>query len=168
MTTTMAIDKIKRSLVWMRKTLGIIEKTTLPGEIVGEVRPTIDTLGWDRLLQLEPTRVNAAAPAQVVISAAVPSGIVRYIHTLSISHTDANVEHEVSVVKRRQPNTFNIGQATDRRLIGENQFCSIIHPIMLVEGEFVIGQVLAAPVVGVLILTFLSVDIEQGEYISAM
>lgn len=164
----MASDKIKRNIIWLRKTLGIIDKTTLPGEILGEVRPTMDTFGWDRLDDLQNERVNVAAPGQVAASTVVPPGIVRYIHAASITHTDTGVTHEASLVKRRQPNTFNVGVPTDRRLITDLMFCSMQGRTFIREGDFLIGQVVTAPVAGQLTLTFYFVDIDPGEYINAM
>lgn len=164
----MASDKIKRSLLWMRKTLGIIDKTTLPGEINGEVRPTMDLFGWERLENLQVQRINAAAPLQVVVSGVVPPGVIRYVHAASVSHTDVGVTHEVSLVKRRQPNTLNVGIPIDRSTISFEMFASMQGRTFIREGEFLLGQVVDAPAVGVLILTFFFVDIDPGEYINAM
>lgn len=162
------IDKIKRNLLWLRKTLGIIDKTTLPGEILGEVRPTIDTFGWDRLGNLQVERVNAAAATSVVVSTVVPADVIRYIHAMSIVHTDTGVTHTVSIVKRRQPNTLNVGIPTDRSTILPLQHVSMIGRTFITEGEFILGQLVTATVAGQLTLTFYFVDIDRGEYINAM
>jgi len=46
-------DKIRRAIIWMRKTLDITQKTTQPGSISGEIRPTLDVFGWDRYKDIE-------------------------------------------------------------------------------------------------------------------
>lgn len=46
-------DKIRRAIIWMRKALDITQKTTQPGTISGEIRPTLDVFGWDRYTQLQ-------------------------------------------------------------------------------------------------------------------
>jgi len=62
----MPSDKIKRLNTWLRKTLVITEKTTLPGTINGEVRPILDAMGWD-LLQLT-EHVNAVVPGPTLFA----------------------------------------------------------------------------------------------------
>jgi len=158
-------DKIKRSLVWLRKTLGIIDKTTLPGEILGEVRPTIDALGWFRYENLEIDQVNGAAPIAVLASTVTPPNVMRIITHASLSHTDTGVTHLASLNKRRNPGNFNIGLPTDRASIAVGEFCSLIGRTVLLENEFLIGQVVAAPVAGNISLRSFFVDIEIGEYI---
>ncbi len=161
----MASDKIKRNIVWIRKTLGIIDKTTLPGVVLGEVRPTIDSFGWFRYENLTINSVNGAAPSAAVASAVVPPGIFRVITHCSVSHTDTGVTHLASLNKRIQPANFNVGLPTDRSSIVVGQFVSLIGRTFLKENEFLIGAVVAAPAVGNLSLRFFSVDIEIGEYI---
>jgi len=164
----MASDKIKRSFLWMRKSLGIIEKTTLPGEVLGEVRPTMDLFGWERLVDLQVERINAAAPAVSIASNVLPDGVTRYIHSCSLTHTDTGVNHEASLIKRRNPSAFNVGIPTDRTTISTLQQCSMIGRTFIKGNEFIIGQVLVPPVAGVITLTFYFVDIDEGEYIPPM
>lgn len=159
------IDKVKRSFVWLRKTLGIIDKTTLPGEVLGEIRPTIDSLGWFRYENLEVSQINAGAPTAVVASPVTPPNVIRVVVNASVSHSDTAVAHLASLNKRRNPGNFNIGLPTDRALIEVGEFCSLIGRMTLMENEFLIGQVVAAPAVGNLTLRFFFVDIEIGEYI---
>lgn len=161
----MAIDKIKRSLIWMRKTLGIIEKTTLPGEILGEVRPTIEALGWFRYEDVQVDQINAAAPATAIASSTPPAGVLRFIIHTSLAHTDTGITHLAGLNKRRNPGNFNIGLPIDQVSIQVGQFCSLIGRTFLVEGELIIGEVVVPPIGGVLSLRSFFVDIEPGEYI---
>jgi len=161
-------DKIKRNLVWIRKTLGIIDKTTLPGTVEGEVRPTIDAFGWFRYENLDQNSVNGAAPIVTVASAAVPAGIFRLITHCSMSHTDTGVTHLAGINKRIQPGNFNVGLPIDQASIVVGQFTSLHGRTFLLEGEFLIGAVQVATVVGNISLRFFSVDIEIGEYVPVL
>lgn len=87
----MATDKIKRNFVWLRRALGIIDKTTLPGDIAGEVRPTMDLFGWERLTPGGPVSVSGdgADNADTVQLAVVPANVMRLILAASMSTDDA-------------------------------------------------------------------------------
>ena len=92
----MAIDKIKRAFIWMRVALRITDKTTLPGDVLGEIRPILDTFGWDRRSpessgpgdgpQTENNQSNLAG--DVVTLSAVPEGVMRYVLYASASHDE--------------------------------------------------------------------------------
>jgi len=92
----MAIDKVKRAVIWLRTAFRITDKTTLPGEILGEIRPGVDVFGWDRLSPkssgpgVGPQSVNAVgglANARVNL-AAVPEGTMRYVISASMETND--------------------------------------------------------------------------------
>ncbi|MEE8608028.1 MAG: hypothetical protein V3S55_10495 [Nitrospiraceae bacterium] len=91
----MAIDKVKRSLIWLRQTLRITEKTTLPGEILGEIRPTVDSFGWDRLNPqssgegVGPQSVTIFGSTALAQMVPVPEGVMRYIIYASHNVNDA-------------------------------------------------------------------------------
>jgi len=156
---------INKAFSWIKKTLEITEVATVPRAINPDVMGTLDVFGWERLDRVSVIRVNAAAPLQVVVSTVVPDDVIRLILGCSVSHTDTGVTHEVSLVKRRQPNTFNVGIPTDRQTIDFNMFSSMIGRTFTQEGDFLIGQVVDAPVAGVLILTYFFVDLAIGEYV---
>jgi len=92
----MATDKVKRAVIWLRTAFRITDKTTLPGEILGEIRPTVDTFGWDRLNPQSsgpgngPTSESVLGPlANAVVSlAAVPEGTMRYVISASMETND--------------------------------------------------------------------------------
>jgi len=91
-----AMDKVKRALIWLRTAFRITDKTTLPGEILGEIRPTVDTFGWDRLNPQssgpgegpQSLNANGALAAASASFAAVPEGVMRYIISASWSTDD--------------------------------------------------------------------------------
>lgn len=92
----MATDKVKRALIWLRTAFRITDKTTLPGEILGEIRPTVDTFGWDRLNPQSsgpgegPQSESVLGPlANALVSmSVVPEGTMRYVISASMSTND--------------------------------------------------------------------------------
>lgn len=161
----MAIDKIKRNFLWLRRTLGIIDKTTLPGEIVGEVRPIIDTFGWDRLPEEQFLTATAGQPATAIASADTPPDTLRLVYGASLEHTDTGVNHIAWLIKRRNPGALDVGLPTDRQDIDVGEFLSMIGTCFLVEGDFIIAEIIGAPVAGQLTLRLNVVDVDLGEYV---
>lgn len=161
----MALDKIKRNLVWLRRALGIIDKTTLPGEILGEVRPTIDTFGWERLPEEQFLATSAGDPAVAIASAATPDNTLRIVYGASLEHTDAGVNHICWMVKRRNPGSIDVGLPTDRQDIDVGEFMSMIGTTFLVAGDFIVAEIIGAPVAGQLSLRLNVVDVDIGEYV---
>lgn len=161
----MAQDKIKRSFVWLRKTLGIIDKTTLPGEILGEVRPILDTFGWDRLSEEVVLSVNALFPAVAVASATPPVGTLRLILHASLEHGDAGVNHIAWILKRRNPGGIDVGLSTDRADIDAGEFISITRATFLRNNEFIIAEMLGVPIAGNMSLRTFHIDLDPGEYL---
>jgi len=90
----MAIDKVKRSLIWLRQTLRITEKTTLPGEVLGAIRPVVDTFGWERLNSqssgegIGPQSINIFGSTTLAAMAPTPEGVMRYIIAASWKTND--------------------------------------------------------------------------------
>jgi len=92
----MASDKVKRAVIWLRTAFRITDKTTLPGEILGEIRPSVDVFGWDRLNRessgpgVGPQSVNALGGLAVsrVNLPAVPEGTMRYVIGASMESND--------------------------------------------------------------------------------
>jgi len=159
------IDKIKRNFLWLRRTLGIIDKTTLPGEVVGQVRPTIDMFGWERLPEEQFLATTAAAPGKAVASAATPDNTLRIVYAASLEHTDAAVSHTAWLIKRRNPGGIDVGLPSDRQQIVVGEFMSMIGTTFLVAGDFIIAEVVDALVLGQLSLRLVVVDVDLGEYV---
>ena len=84
-------------LIWMRRALGIIEKTTLPGEIVGEVRPTLDTFGWDKLS--EPERQSVQVVGTIFEVSLPPAGDdeLLYVFAVDVVHTDGVSAKDIGI-----------------------------------------------------------------------
>lgn len=162
---TLAIDKIKRNLVWLRRALGIIDKTTLPGEILGEVRPTIDTFGWERLPEEQFLSTGAPDPAIAIASEPTPENTLRIVYAASLEHSDVAVNHVAWMIKRRNPGALDVGLPTDRQDIDAGEFLSMIGTTFLVAGDFIIAEILGAPVAGQLTLRLNVVDVDIGEYV---
>jgi len=160
-----ALDKIKRNLVWLRRALGIIDKTTLPGQILGEVRPTIDTFGWERLPEEQFLTTTAPAPAVAIASAPTPDITLRLVYGASLEHTDTAVSHTAWFIKRRNPGALDVGVPSDRTAIVVGEFMSMIGTTFLVAGDFFIAEITGTPVAGQLTLRLNVVDVDIGEYV---
>jgi len=160
-----AIDKIKRNLVWLRRALGIIDKTTLPGQILGEVRPTIDTFGWERLPEEQFLTTQAPDPAVAVASAATPADTLRIVYGASLEQSDTGVNHIAWMIKRRNPGALDVGLPTDRQDIDVGEFMSMIGTTFLVEGDFIIAEMIGVPLAGNMTLRLNVVDVDIGEYV---
>lgn len=161
----MASDKIKRNFVWLRKVLEIIEKTTLPGVILGDVRPTIDTFGWDRLSE-DPTFANTfdPAPAIEVDSATVPENVVRlYLHA-AVRHTEPAVNHFLWI-ERVLPVELEIGVTQPNAAMPPTVPQGTDHWLLLAPGEFLRAKTDVTLIAGALALDVLFVDLPFGEYI---
>ncbi len=172
----MARDKVKRAFLWLRQTLRIIEKTTLPGEILGEVRPTIDTFGWDRLNPqssgpgIGPTNENAqgALAADSVTLTGVPQGVMRYVIFLSCSHNDP-VAGGLELSMQIRTGGIDIGIGESRVIAANPVRNGITRNILLAPGELLVCRSVPAPAVGTrLFIRYRFVDIDFGEYIPAI
>jgi len=162
----LAIDKIKRNFVWLRKVLGIIDKTTLPGEILGEVRPTLDTFGWDQLQQ--PSAFGstfAVAPATSTAAAVTPEGFLRVYFHAAVRHTDTGVDHFLWIEKVLA-NTGQVIEITPPNIqvpVGVPQ--SATQWIMVEAGATIRGRTDIPLVAGAIALNVNFVDLPSGEYI---
>jgi len=175
----MAEDKIKRAFVWLRQTLRITERTTLPGAVLGEIRPTIDTFGWDRRSPQPsgvgngPINENAQGglAADTVLLSIVPAGIMRYVLYLSYSHDDPAANLALSVqIRTGGPATIDIGldpQVTDAAPNPVRQ--GFNRPLLLEPGTRLLLRSSPAPAAGQrLFIRYRFVDLDFGEYIQAL
>ncbi len=156
---------INRAFSWLKKTLEITEVATVPASILPEVRAVADLFGWEKLEHIQFEQINVAAPGVAVASATPGPGILRFIIAGCLTHTDTGVTHTVSINKRTNPANINIGTPTSPQDIDVGMFASMHNKVFLVQNDFLIGSVLAAPAVGVISLRFHFVDLEIGEYL---
>ncbi len=155
---------INRSLMWLRKVFEVTEETESP-QVVGELlRPVVDVFGWERLPEEQFEIATAAQPATAVASSGTPVDVLRLVLHASLRHTDTGVNHVAWVLKRRNPGPFNIGLPNDRVDIDATEHLSVIGHTFLVEGDFLIGEVIGAPVAGSLSLATNFIDLPIGEY----
>ncbi len=166
----MAIDKIRRSITWIRKALQITEKTTNPGTVDGNIVPTIDTFGWEELE--DPTVLRTIGVAvNTIASAVVPADVLRVVlgasvqtndtvqaFTMWIEHVDAETALAVSVMR---PADLPISAVTIR--------VGLPRVVIMRPGDFLRGRSSPATGVGLdLRLTVRSVDLPIGEYIRGL
>ncbi len=171
----MATDKVKRALIWLRTAFRITDKTTLPGEILGEIRPTVDTFGWDRLNPLSsgpgtgPQSLNALGGLanSTAAFAVVPEGTMRYIISASWETNDpgfvgflrAEVISEGIAVAVQEPFEFNAN--------GFGVRIGLQRHILLEPGD--VFQMVSVPVPGGAFRNSIRmrfIDIDFGEYIA--
>ncbi|MEE8489994.1 MAG: hypothetical protein V3S43_06630 [Acidimicrobiia bacterium] len=161
----MARDKVKRAFTWIRKTLRIIDRTTLPGEILGEIRPTLDTFGWERLPEATVLTSQAANPGVAVASATPDIDTLRLVLHASLEHGDTGVSQTASLLKRRNPGALDVGLPVDRPVIIVGEFMSMIGTTFLVNNDFIIAEMLTIPAAGSMTLRLWVIDLPFGEYI---
>jgi len=163
----MAIDKIRRSITWIRKSLQITEKTTNPGAVEGIIVPSIDTFGWEALE--DPTVVRTIGVAvNSIASAVVPADVLRLVlaasvqtndtvqaFTMWIEHVDAETNLATSVMR---PVDVPISAITIR--VGLERL------VVMRPGDSLRGRSSPATGVGLdLRLTVRSIDLPIGEYV---
>lgn len=165
----MSTDKIKRSFVWLRKTLGIIDKTTLPGEVLGGVRPVMDLFGWERLG--EPSQFISpftASPGNTVTSAVVPPDFVRLILFAAVRHTDPGVTHFLWIDKVMPVGGTTVSLVPSPTLQDTNVPQALARHVILEPGSALRGRSVDALVGGAIALDINSLDIPLGEYVKGI
>ena len=169
----MARDKVKRAFIWLRNTLRIIDRTTLPGEILGEIRPTLDTFGWDRLSPaaagegVGPTDLNAQGTlnADIVTLAAVPQGVMRYVFRASCSHNDP-VAGGLALSIQVRNGSIDIGLNPSQAVEANPIRHGMDRSFLLAPGEQLICRSVPAPgLTERLFIRYRFVDLDFGEYI---
>ncbi len=159
----MAIDKIKRSFTWIRNALRVIDKTTLPGEIQGDIRPSIDLFGWERLPEEQILQVAAAATGEV-LSATPPVGTLRLVLHCSLLITGSGVG-VTAIIRKRNALGANCGLPTDRDAIEDDEVASVIGRTFLAAGDVIVAAYVNPPLGGTSTLSLNVVDLDIGEYI---
>ncbi len=156
---------INRALMWVRKVLQVTEETDSPRVLSEELRPIVDVFGWERLPEEQFLTATAPDPAVIVASEATPPDILRVVLHSSLEHTDTGVTHTAWQIKRRNPGALDVGVPTDRITIAVGEFLSMIGRTYLIEGDFMIAEVAAAPAAGQLTFRQIVIDLPIGEYI---
>jgi len=170
------VDKIKRSLIWLRKTFRIIEETTLPGQILGEIRPTVDAMGWERRLEEVVNNSSGAAAANIAFGPETPGDVLRLVTAASVEHNDATQAIDLSIWQRTISPLFG---TTDVALIdavtipigrgGAINGAALLRPIVLKPGDRLIGRSFPAPAgAAILRIKMFFIDVELGEYVATV
>lgn len=168
-------NKVKRSLIWLRKTFRITDETTLPGEITGEIRPTVDALGWERRLGELVNNSSGAAAANIAFGPVTPADILRLVTAASVEHDDATQAIDLSIWVRTISQVFG---STDVAItnavtipIGARTIAgaALLRPIVLKPGDRLLGRSFPAPAgAAKLRIKMLFVDVECGEYVTTV
>jgi len=168
-----AIDKVKRAFIWLRKTLRITDKTTLPGDVDGMIRPTIDTFGWDRLAPqssgpgVGPVTENQQSilGGDVATMSVVPQDVMRYVIAASCSHDDP-VAGGLALSLQCRHGGLDIGLTQASSTAASPVRHALLTPFLLAPGEQLLARSTPAPVItSRIFVRMLFVDIDLGEYI---
>lgn len=167
-------DKIKRALTWLRRALTITDKTTLPGTIDGQIRPTLDAFGWSRLEEGGPQSLNAngADAAVSVLLPAVPAGVQRLVLRASYSINDPVFSGTLALEIRSGGLDISISEARVEAAIApgiEPVRHGLERNILLLPGEIMLAVSDPAPAVGSrLNVRYNFVDLPIGEYLQSI
>lgn len=165
-------DKIRRAIIWIRKTLDITQKTTQPGTVSGEIRPILDVFGWDRLKSsTEVVGASASTDASTTANGPItPEGIMRYVFFAGVQHdelvgTDLNLWIDLLTV-----NSFPVPLLPSQLIVGAAAGQQIRHgtprPFLMRPGDRLRGRASPATGVGIaLTVRQLFIDLPEGEYI---
>ena len=162
----MPVDKIKRSFTWLRKSLGIIDKTTLPGDVNGEVRVAMDLFGWDRLQQPAVHQNSGTAAATTVNGLICPADVLRLVLQGDVHHNDV-VDRTIWMEKVTPASSVALGIVVPRDL-GSLEPNPLERWVFLVEGERLRARADAMGAGMVLSLTISIIDLPVGEYIAPL
>lgn len=164
------IDKIKRAIIWLRKSLEVTEKTELPGTITDEIRPILDAFGWDRLKEVQNNTVSGTATTSVD-GPVVPPDVIRLIVLCSVNHTEPliTVFHHLWV-DLKPPGANSVGVSRPQSVPGSAAAEEIRVPIqrkfLMRPGENLRARASPATGVGITLeMRQLFVDLPFGEYI---
>ncbi len=164
------MTKIKRAILWIRRSLEITERTDVPESIENVVRPVVDIFGWEALPRAE--AAIATNPLAIAVNTAVvPPGIFRYVLNANVEHTDTiTVTHRLWISKAIQ-NGVRVGLPVDRRVaeVGEN--VSMDGTTYLLPGDFLFGESTLIMAAGNIAISIIFIDFPFdtlagiGEYI---
>jgi len=160
------LTRIKRAILWVRKSLEITERTDVPETIENIVRPTLDVLGWERLVESTIIQTAAGAPTTTVFTASFTDPeTIRYIVKCSLTHFEAAVTRTVWLNKRQEGPVFEVGLPIDRVSIMTNEKSSMIGTTYIERGQALVGRTATALAAGSFAIETEFIDIPIGEYI---
>lgn len=155
----------------MRKTLQITEQTTNPGTIAGEIRPTIDALGWERRSETDSASADGIAVTEVSFPEQADD-VFRIITSVSIEHLDIASVHTVwltlqqglrfaTIVGIIRPETIPVSAIPIP--LGSSL------PFVMIPGDILRGHCDPATPVGVVLrIKARFIDIDIGEYVPSV
>jgi len=157
-------DKIKRAILWLRKSFEIIERTDVPDRLLADVRPTVDVLGWENLLDVDHS-INTGTNVVSISSAAVPDNVIRLVLEASVETSNSALAFDMWIEHSALTNIavmrpVSIPIAPNSIVVGMERV------IYLLEGDSMRGR--CAPATGVgetLTMRTRFVDLPIGEYI---
>jgi len=165
----MARDKVKRAFTWLRTSLRIIDRTTLPGEILGEIRPILDTFGWDRLHEASSfASPFTAAPGNIVTGPVTPDDVIRVYLTAAVRHTDTGVSKFLWIEKSLPGNLTFVGVTPPTLAIPPQVPQALGRVIVLEPAARLRGRTDVNLVAGAIALDLNFIDLPFGEYIPAV
>ena len=171
----MASDKVKRALIWLRTSFRITDKTTLPGEILGEIRPVVDVFGWDRY---NPRSVgagsgpsfqnaNGGVATNIALLSIVPDDVSRLVIYASMSHNDP-AGLIMAMIVRGGGVDLAVAMSSVA-IVPEPIRFPLPRQILLQPGEQLIAVSEVAPAAGFrLNVRYKFVDLDPGEYVPAI
>lgn len=162
----MAIDKIKRSFVWLRKVLRITEKTTLPGQILGEIQPALDTFGWD-LPPIEFVSKTTPGITTATFLPVVPEGEAHLFFACDVFHSDPVGSKDIAIVYVKQV-LEEVGIAGTLDNAVEKFLITLGRPMLVPAGSGLAGRATTSIAAGSdFIIRGLFVRLKPGEYLTA-
>jgi len=160
----MAIDRLKKNIAWLRKTLEIIDRTTLPGTIVGEIRPVLDALGWDLIQETERAATTAGGSTQVARLPPVDAGEAHLFLSCSTNHDESAVSHILNL-NYRDPDGTESGVSDGAAVIDEVPVV-LKRPFLVLAGARLTAfSADAIPVASNLFIRGHFIRLDIGEYI---
>jgi len=156
---------INRGFMWLRRVFEVTEETDTPRVLSEVAQPIVDTFGWERLENTQFEADAAGQPATAVASSTPAVGILRVVFGASLEHSNVGATHDAMLIKRRNPGGVDVGLPTDRSSIIAGEFLSMQGHTFLVNNDFVIAEMLVAPIAGQMTLRVNFVDLPFGEYI---
>ncbi len=168
MVDNQGLTTIKRAILWIRRNLEIKERTNVPEFVDNIVRPTMDVLGWERLLQTRSSAISNAAPGfSVQTGVFTNNDTVRFILKAGVFHSDTGVTHQVRLERHGEVRaSVAVGLPLDQHSIGDGgALCSMIGNTFILPGQFLRARVVTNLVVGTLNLNIQFIDVPNDEYI---
>lgn len=160
------IDIVKRLNTWLRKSLQITEKTTLPGTITGEIRPIIDAMGWDLLQFAEVAgRVTAGATTSTRLTV-VPPGEAHYFLGCDITHDDGGAHTILIAYRSASGNETTIGPVDAVAAYNAQVPAVLSRPILVLPGDGLVGNSLdSIPIGSDFTIRGHFIRLELGQYV---